>query len=100
MAPAPMAFGAGMSAEQRLGNIVGQVAGDYDAEQIQRDVRSMLDKQAKNYGWAQNKLDMMGVLDPNSQKSLELSDEAKLALKIDTPRPKALNVGMGAPSMG
>lgn len=99
MAPAATPFGAGLTPQQRLGNLVGQVAGDYDAEQIQRDVNTMLGKEKQKFSWAQNKLDMMGLLDPDSKKSLDLPD-AELILKAEAPRPRALNVGMGAPSFG
>ncbi len=99
MTVGPSGGAAQVRGQHQLGAVIGDVASQYDPEQIQRDVKAMLDKEKKNFGWAINKLDMMGVLDPNSDKTLELSNEAKVALKIDTPRPKALNVGMGAPGM-
>lgn len=83
--------------QHNLDAIVGQVADKYDPEQIQKDVRHMLEKEQKNYSWAVNKLDMMGLTDPKVTKDLGV-DNTMADIKLDAPRPKALNVGMGAPA--
>lgn len=83
--------------QHNLDAIVGQVADKYDPEQIQRDVRSMLEKEQQKYGWAMNKLDMLGFKDPSITKDLGV-DNTMTAAKLEAPRPKALNVGMGAPA--
>lgn len=83
--------------QHNLNAIVGQVADQYDPEQIQKDVRSMLEKEQKNYGWAMNKLEMLGYRDPTISKDLGV-DNTMAAVKLEAPRPKALNVGMGAPA--
>lgn len=83
--------------QHNLDAIVGQVADQYDPEQIQKDVRFMLEKEQKNYGWAMNKLGMLGFSDPKKSKDLGI-DDAVAGIKPEAPRPKALNVGMGAPA--
>ncbi len=83
--------------QHNMGAIIDQVADKYDPDQIQKDVRSMLEKEQKNYGWAMNKLDMLGFGDPKIAKDLGV-DNTMTDIKLETPRPKALNVGMGAPA--
>lgn len=83
--------------QHNLDAITGQVADKYDPEQVQKDIRAMLDKEQKNYGWAMNKMEMLGFNDPSVTKDLGV-DNTMSDIKMGTPRPKALNVGMGAPA--
>lgn len=76
-----------------LKGIVGQVAEGYDADQIGADVRHMLDKERGNYLFARNKLDM---LFGNSDAAGSLGVDMDMPAAVETPRPKPLNVGMGA----
>lgn len=76
-----------------LKGIVGQVAEGYDADQIGADVRHMLDKERGNYLFARNKLDM---LFGDSDAAGSLGVDMDMPAAVETPRPKPLNVGMGA----
>lgn len=76
-----------------LKGIVGQVAEGYDPGQIGADVQHVLRKARGDYLFAQNKLDML-FGDSDAAGSLGVGMDMPAA--VEAPRPKPLNVGMGA----
>lgn len=84
---------------QNLGSIVSEVGAGYSKDEIADDIRAMLKRQKETFGKDMTRLEEMGAINPNDPKALEIKD--MMAELTDTkPRPRALNVGMGAPSMG
>lgn len=84
---------------QNLGSIVSEVGAAYSGEEIADDIRGMLQQNKRVFDRDMTRLEQMGAINPNDPKSLEIKD-MMAELTDSKPRPRAINVGMGAPSMG
>jgi hypothetical protein len=84
---------------KNLGSIITEVGADYSRDEIADDIRAMLKKQKETFGRDMTRLAEMGAINPNDPKALEIKD-MMAELTDAKPRPRALNVGMGSPSMG
>lgn len=103
-APMGQAAAAPAKGMHNIKDIIAEQTAGMDMDDIRADVETQFKAQAKAFGQDMRRLREMGAIninDPNAltaeQKMGELGDNIRLALS--TPK-KALNVGMGAPTMG
>lgn len=57
----------------KLASATKDVSANYGQDQIAGDIKSMLSKQQKDYAWAQSKLDILGLKDPNASPTLDVA---------------------------
>lgn len=85
--------------DQRLAAATQEVSKKYDKDQIHTDIRYMLDKEMKNYAWAQNKLEMLGA-GPDDVVGMDMkkiNETLDITAPKETPKPFR---GLAAPSLG
>jgi hypothetical protein len=92
--------------DQKIGLAVSEIGDQFSQDRIQGDLRKAMEKQMADYGWAQNKLDMLYGIKLDSLDSKKILELALLGDEMSPggpaspqkPRPIGLNVGMGAPT--
>jgi hypothetical protein len=82
--------------DQKISNAVRDVSKDYSQDQIAGDVRSMMNKQMEEFGWAQKKLKDIGSDDPKTIAKLDmegLNFEKQKPAPVALAAPKAFSFG-------